>query len=71
MLVPTGAPFNVHAYDGVPPFTGVAVNVTFCPVQSVSPVASETILTEAGTVELIVTPVLLLVVPQPLVTVIV
>lgn len=34
-MAPTLAPFNFHWYDGVPPFVGVAVNVTDVPAQIV------------------------------------
>lgn len=46
---PIELPFNSHWYDGLlPPFVGVAVNVTAVPLQMLLPV--EPILTDAGTV---------------------
>ena len=37
LFVPTLLPFNFHWYDGLPPFVGVAVKVTFVPAQIVFP----------------------------------
>ena len=40
-------PFNFHWNEGVPPFTGVAVNVTFVPLQIV--VADAAVVTDGAT----------------------
>ena len=34
--MPTGEPFTFHWYEGVPPFTGVAVNVLAISTQAVA-----------------------------------
>lgn len=47
LFVPTGEPFRYHWYVGVPPFVGVAVNVTLDPAQIV--VAEAEILTDGVT----------------------
>ena len=49
-MAPTLLPFNFHWYDGVPPFVGVAVNVTFVPVHIVLP-GFAAMLTDGATVE--------------------
>ena len=46
-------PFNFHWYAGVPPLTGVAVNVTFVPAQMVLP-GEATIETDGVTLALTV-----------------
>ena len=48
-MVPTKPLFNFHRYDAVPPFVGVAVNVTLVPTQMVLSASFETILTLAVT----------------------
>jgi hypothetical protein len=48
LLVPAGAASTYHWYVGVPPLTGVAVNVTLVPAQMVLSTSLETILTVAG-----------------------
>jgi hypothetical protein len=47
LLTPTGVPFNLHAYDGVPPLTGVAVNVTIVPSHT-GPAGAADMLTPAA-----------------------
>ena len=37
----TVVPFTCHTYEGTPPFTGAAVNVSDAPAQTVLPVAAE------------------------------
>ena len=48
-MVPTKPLFNFHRYDAVPPFVGVAVNVTLVPAQMVLSASLEAILTLADT----------------------
>ena len=48
LFVPTLFPFNFHWYDGVPPLTGVAVNVTLVPAHIVADDAA--MLTDGATV---------------------
>ena len=50
--MPTFVPFNFHWKEGVPPFVGVAVKITFTPEQMV--VALAAMLTEGVAVELTV-----------------
>ena len=45
LFVPIALPFKYHWYVGVPPFTGVAVNVTFVPSQIVVASAAIVMLT--------------------------
>jgi hypothetical protein len=68
LFVPVFVPFTRHWYEGtVPPFVGVAVNVTLSPAQIVLSASLDSILTLAGKLGFTVVVMLLDVAGEPVV----